>query len=192
MRADGGLLWLAVWVGCVLGFGAVWLLSCQGLEYERANRLAAVRTCFFQFLTSLGTPVTEDLPFAVGRPRDDTQPPQVVTLREFDELTAHSGWLRTLYMLQPHPQRLFNYTGVVVGKGKSLKALSDMLAAQVARTDAHYQVSAVTVRGGCCHPACWHTVMLPFHRRLGFTSSLPSPPCTLHCTTPPHLAHRAH
>jgi hypothetical protein len=105
-----------------------------------------VRTCFYQFLSSLETPVGEDLPFAVGRPRDDTQPPQVVTLREFDELTAHSGWLRTLYMLQPYPERLFNYTGLMVGKGKSVKALSDMLAAQVARTDAHYQVSAVTVR----------------------------------------------
>jgi hypothetical protein len=121
----------------------------QGPEHERGARVSAIRSCFFQFLTLRGTPVGEGLPFAVARPRDETLPAHVVTLLEFDELTAHSGWLRGMYMLQPYPERLFDYQGVMLGKGRMVKALQEMLMGQLAQAEHHYQASAVTVRCAC-------------------------------------------
>ena len=118
----------------------------QTADSERRVRIAAVRSCFFHYLQTLHTPVEEDLPFCIGRPRSEQLPAQVVTLREFDELCSHSGWLSQLYMLQPYPQRLFEYIGNAVGKGRTVQALHDMLRRQSRETEPHFQTGAVTVR----------------------------------------------
>ncbi len=110
-------------------------------------RIAAIRSCFYHYLTMLETAVGEDLPFCVGRPRNPAQAAQVLTLREFDELSSHSGWLSQMYMLQPYPRRLFEYTGSMVGKGKTVQALNELLKRQSAEPVSHFQTGAVTVGG---------------------------------------------
>ncbi len=125
-------------------------LSCspQAGESTLLTRLSAIRHAFGAYRTFAGQIVADDAPFCVARPRDEQSPPQVLTRREFDDLTKHAMWLSQMYMLQALPEPVDIICGAFLKPDPHVQALHDLVQGRVHASSS----GAVTVRAallGC-------------------------------------------
>lgn len=66
--------------------------------------------------------------FCVAYPRDPLSPPQVLNLRQFDELSQHAIWLAQMQALQAYPARQSEYIGVHVTSDRQSESVGTLLA----------------------------------------------------------------